>query len=361
MIIGMDGSRLSGRRTGTEMYSQQLLAALIPLAQARGHRVRVYVREPLPNSALTPDEWVHIQQARLWTHLGLGREIASRPPDALFVPSHVLPLACAWRARPKTVVTIHDVGYRRFPSAHPLRQRLYLELGTWFNARFADAVIADSTATQRDVADFYRIPAGKMSVALLGSPPMTPTTEADVAQVRAKFALPEGQPYVLHVGTLQPRKNLHRLMAALPANMLLVLAGGKGWGGEDLQAEAVRLGSAERVRFTGYIDEREKAALLREAAVYACPSLYEGFGLPVLEAQATGVPVVCSNTSSLPEVAGEAALFFDPRSVEAIAHALVSVLSDAALRQRLIEAGQANVRRFSWERCAEVVLGRIEN
>jgi len=360
MIIGMDGSRLSGRRTGTEMYSQQLLAALIPLAQARGHHVRVYVREPI-QSDLAPDEWVHIQQARLWTHLGLGREIAVRAPDVLFVPSHVLPLVCAFRKRPKTVVTIHDVGYRRFPSAHPLWQRLYLELGTAFNARFADAVLVDSMATLRDVAAFYHINPDKMQVALLGPPPVLPVMDADVAHVRAKFHLPESQPYVLHVGTLQPRKNLRRLMAALPTNALLVLAGGAGWGGENLQAEAVQLGIAERVRFTGYIDERDKAALLRGAAVYACPSLYEGFGLPVLEAQAAGVPVVCSNTSSLPEVAGEGARFFDPENSAAIADALNVVLQDAAQRQHLVQAGYANVQRFSWQACAEVVMRAIEN
>lgn len=361
MIIGMDGSRLSGRRTGTELYSQQVLAALVPLAQAHGHAVRVYVREPIQSSELAPDEWVHIQQARLWTHLGLGREIAARPPDALFVPSHVLPVGCAWRKRPKTVVTIHDVGYRRFPSAHPLRQRLYLELATWFNARVADAVMVDSTATQRDVAGFYHIHPSKMRVALLGPPPVLAVMESDVAQVRAKFDLPEGQPYVLHVGTLQPRKNLRRLLAALPTHALLLLAGGAGWGGEDLQAEAVRLNIADRVRFTGYIDEREKAALLRGAAVYACPSLYEGFGLPVLEAQAAGVPVVCSNTSSLPEVAGDGALFFDPENIPAITAALNAVLQNAAQRQHLIQAGHANVQRFSWHACAERVMNAIEN
>ena len=378
MIIGIDGSRLSGRRTGTEFYSQQVIAALIPLAQAQGHWVRLYVREPIDLSMLSiaPNELVHIRQPHLWTHIGLAREIVQRPPDVLFVPSHVLPLACAWRRKPRTVVTIHDVGYRHFPAAHPLRQWLYLELSTWFTARFADALIVDSQITKQDVGRFYNIGENKMTVALLGPLPAPEVTPIDVQRVRVKFNLPEDRPYVLHVGTLQPRKNLRRLMEAVAEvereakgvghgalhapRPSLVLAGGSGWGSEDLRTEVQRLGIADRVIFTGYVSDEEKAALLRAAAVYACPSLYEGFGLPVLEAQAMGVPVICSNTSSLPEVAGEGALLFDPQSVNEIGQALHQVLVDPSVRDRLIRLGHANVARFSWRDCAERILEKIE-
>ena len=136
--------------------------------------------------------------------------------------------------------------------------------------------------------------------------------------------------------------------------------GGSGWGSEDLRTEVQRLGIADRVIFTGYVSDEEKAALLRAAAVYACPSLYEGFGLPVLEAQAMGVPVICSNTSSLPEVAGEGALLFDPQSVNEIGQALHQVLVDPSVRDRLIRLGHANVARFSWRDCAERILEKIE-
>ena len=386
MIIGIDGSRLAGQRTGTEFYSRHVIAALIDQARAAGHGVWVYVREPV-SMAVLPDKVIHIQQRRLWTHIGLAREVAQRPPDALFIPAHVLPLPCAWRKQPRTIVTIHDVGYRHFPDAHPLLQRLYLELGTAFTARFADALIVDSQATQRDVAQFYGVATDKMTVAPLGLVPVPDVTAHEVRQVRAKFNLPADGPYILHIGTRQPRKNLRRLMEAL-AMMLsagcealgemrptLVLAGGAGWGGEDLPAQAQRLGIADWVRFTGYVSDVEKAVLLRGAAVYACPSLYEGFGLPVLEAQSVGVPVVCSNTSSLPEVSGAAsaagaasaglpagpgAILFDPEQVGEIVQALRRVLTNSTVCAQLVAAGYKNVARFSWERCAAQILAVIE-
>ncbi len=378
MIIGIDGSRLSGRQTGTEIYSQQVIATLTAQAQARGHIVRVYVRERVILPAV-PNEVIHIQQRHLWTHLGLAREVARRPPDALFIPSHVLPLSCAWHKTPRTVVTIHDVGYRHFPQAHTMRQRLYLDWSTAFTARFANKLIVDSHATQRDVGRFYGVHPSKMTVALLGRVPV-PEISADAVQaMRAKFNLPTDTPYVLHVGTRQPRKNLRRLMEAfafaigvergawsvergtrIAPRPVLVLAGGAGWGGEDLHAEAQRLGITDQVRLTGYVDDLEKAALLRHAAAYACPSLYEGFGLPMLEAQSVGVPVICSNTSSLPEVAGDGALLFDPLDVPAMAQALTQVLTDPDTHARLVLAGNNNLARFSWDTCAAIVLAQIE-
>jgi glycosyltransferase involved in cell wall biosynthesis len=175
--------------------------------------------------------------------------------------------------------------------------------------------------------------------------------------------------YALYVGTLQPRKNLRRLIQAwrvlldapapLPSRSsapLLILAGAKGWGSEDLEGELAALGLAGPVRFTGYISDTEKSALLRGARAFAFPSLYEGFGFPVLEAQSVGVPVVCSNTSSLPEVAGEAALLVNPLDVPALVAALRQAMCDEAVRARLIAAGHRNVSRFSWDECAKVVL-----
>ncbi len=383
MIIGIDGSRLSGQRTGTELYSQYVIAALIVQARAQGHIVRVYVREPTI-FAVAPEEVVSIQRSRLWTHIGLASEIVQRPPDVLFIPSHILPLSCAWRRRPRTVVTVHDVGYRHFPHAHPLRQRLYLELGTAFTVRFADAVIVDSEATRRDVAHFYGSESDKTTVAPLGLVPVPEVTIGDTHAMRVRFNLPEGVPYVLHIGTRQPRKNLGRLLEAFAMGMqheawsvergtihaprsaphasrpILVLAGGAGWGSEDLLAVAQGLGIAEHVRLTGYVSDIEKAALIRHAAVYACPSLYEGFGLPVLEAQSVGVPVICSNTSSLPEVAGESALFFDSQNVSAIAEALTQALHNPVRREQMMLAGAKNIARFSWDACAAIILARIE-
>ena len=360
MFIGIDASRATGERlTGTELYSREIIRHLVQVAPQ--HRFRLYTRTLVDRSTLVGDvsnaEVVHIHQPRLWTHMGLAREVAARPPDALFIPAHVLPLASAWHFRNatpiKTVVTVHDVGYRYFPSAHLLKQRLYLDLSTAFSARFASHLIAISQATKQDVMKFYRAPESKITVAHEGIVPLPETSAADEEATRIKFNLSThstDQPYFLHIGTLQPRKNLRRLLIAFAAVLdslhaphatlhapLLVLAGGAGWGAEDLPALARSLGVAERVRFAGYISETEKAVLLRGALAYVSPSLYEGFGLPVLEAQSVGTPVLCSNTSSLPEVADDGALLFNPAHEQAIAAAMQRILLDENLRTRLIQ------------------------
>ncbi|BCX05366.1 MAG: glycosyl transferase family 1 [Candidatus Roseilinea sp.] len=372
MWIGIDASRATGvRLTGTERYSREIIAAL--LRSAPRHCFRLYLREALdPDSLRLPRspvsvEPVVIARRRLWTHLGLARELSARPPDALFVPAHVLPasfIRSPVRRRIRTVVTVHDVGYRHFPEAHPLTQRWYLDLGTRLSVRCAGVVITDSEATRRDVLRFYGVAHDRVVVAYPGPLPLTEVQEKDVARTLAKFGLDDGRPYVLHVGTLQPRKNLRRLIQAWArlltrtdwAGLRLVLAGGRGWGGEDLRAEVEAAGLQASVVLTGYLDDVEKTALLRHARAYVFPSLHEGFGFPVLEAQSAGVPVACSNASSLPEIAGEAALLFDPFDVEAIAHALEMIIRDESVRTRLVEAGYRNLARFSWDACARIVL-----
>lgn len=379
MWIGIDASRATGARlTGTERYSREIVAALLRIAPQ--HCFRLYLREVLDPDFLLSScrsngvEPVVIPRRRLWTHLGLARELAARPPDALFVPAHVLPVSfirAQARRRIRTVVTVHDVGYRRFPQAHPPAQRLYLDLGTQLSVRCADKVITDSEATRCDVLHFYRdsVAQDRVVVAYPGPLPLAEVRADEARCVLAKYGLNGGRPYALHVGTLQPRKNLRRLIQAWArviarpglGEMRLVLAGGQGWGGEDLHAAVKAAGLQSSIVLTGYVSEIEKATLMRHARAYVFPSLHEGFGFPVLEAQSAGVPVACSNVSSLPEVAGAAALLFDPLDVEAIAHALETLMSDEGIRARLIEAGHRNLARFSWDVCARIVLDSLES
>ena len=357
------------------------------LRLAPDHHYRLYVREPEAAGALVfleSDsqragnlEIVTISQARLWTHLGLAREIAARPPAALFIPAHVLPLPQAlWRTT-RTVVTIHDVGYRLFPQAHPLGQRMYLDWSTAINARCASAVVTDSETTRRDVQRLYRTSAARMHVAYPGAPTLAGVDDAESQSVLVKFGVDVHRPTVLFIGTLQPRKNLRRLIEAwrlllesgpaspvaniaTDAAPLLLIAGAKGWGGEDMDSIVEARGVSDSVRCIGYISEREKAALMRGARAFAFPSLYEGFGFPVLEAQGAGVPVVCSNTSSLPEVAGDGALLVDPLDVRAIAAGLRTALYDEGGRAELIARGYRNVKRFTWDQCAGAILHLLE-
>jgi glycosyltransferase involved in cell wall biosynthesis len=266
-------------------------------------------------------------------------------------------------------VTIHDLGYLHFPRSHPWPQRLYLDLSTRWNARAATHLLADSEATRADLVTRYGVSAKKITVAYPGTDEsLGPVYDVDAIQAaKARHAISGN--YLLYLGTLQPRKNLHRLVEAFakfvtrhsPSGIQLVLAGKRGWLYDDLFRHVHRLGLDERVRFPGYIAEEEKATLLSGALVCVFPSLYEGFGLPVLEAQACGCPVITSTTSSLPEVAGGGALLVDPEDTAAIASAMQRITTEPELCAELIERGFANASRFSWESCAKTVLKAIED
>jgi len=383
VIIGIDASRATrAHPTGTERYAREIIRAVLQLAPQ--HHYRLYLRDPVDEAAHTAFtgrsvELVHIAQQRLWTHVGLAREIEQRPPDVLFIPSHVMPFRHAFRKPAPVVVGVHDLGYRLFPDTHPFKQRVYLDLTTGFAARFADGLAAVSEATRQDLIRLYHANAAKIVVTHEGVLALPPVSEPECAQVRQKFDLPMQQPFFLHVGTLQPRKNLRRLLMAFaqlrnswklsgPVNTarftlhdpLLVLAGAPGWGREDLPAVAESLGIQNSMRFTGYISDVEKSALMHSAFAYVFPSLYEGFGLPVLEAQSSGTAVLCSQTSSLPEVAGAGALWFNPLDEQSIAAALQRILLDPALRADLIRHGTENTKRFSWSHSAQQVLVQLE-
>ncbi len=363
-IVGLDASRaLSTAPTGTEAYSAHLIRALLPRLQR--HEVRLYCRQdPPPDVQQTfgGAEVRVIPFPRLWTHLRLSWEMATAPPDLLFVPAHVVPLIHPRR----TLVTVHDLGYRAFPDAHPWRQRTYLDLSTRWSVSAAAHVLVDSESTRDAVIRAYGVPASKLTVAYPGfdrtlHPVRNPAT---LAEVRRTYGIPGD--YLLFLGRIQPRKNLTRLIQAfarvLPDHpaLTLVLAGPEGWLADPIHRGVETYGIAERVRFPGYVAEDDKAALISGAQAFVYPSLYEGFGFPVLEAQSCEVPLLTSRTSSLPEVAGEGALLVDPLDVDAMASGLTRLLTDAGLRRTLVASGTENLARFSWERTGEVVSRVIE-
>ena len=367
MLIGIDASRsVAAERTGTENYSLYLIRALIDLGQA--HRFRLYFRR-LPAQGLFVQNdrvsWRVMPFPRLWTHVRLAWEVARHPPDVLYVPSHVLP----WLHPGRCVATVHDLGYLHYPEAHGRWDRWYLDWSTHFSARAAQRVVVDSQATRNDLVSCYGIDSRKVVVAYpAGSEGFAPVTDQGTLDaVRRRYDT--GLCYFLHVGTLQPRKNLSTLIRALASlvedgaiggDVRLVLAGKPGW----LSREILELASTSSVRdrlvLTGYVPSEDLPALLSGALAYVLPSWYEGFGLPVLEAMACDTPVICSNVSSLPEVAGDAALLFDPKDGSALAEAMRRIYQDAALGQELVARGGRRVRAFSWRRCAEKVLEALE-
>jgi len=374
LVIGIDASRaLRPRPAGPERYAREIIRHLLQLPGAGRHVWRLYTDQPVSQSPFpqrTPGaeeanvELCVLPWRRMWTHRCLAAEVRRRPPSVFFVPSHVVPFRLPSQL-PPCVVTIHDLGYQALPAAHPWSQRLYLTWGTRWSATVARRVIAISRATADDLRRYCGTPAGKIRVIYEAAAAMPVPSQEEIAAARREYGL--RRPYALYVGTIQPRKNLARLIeaygilaeAGLPEGDL-VLAGSLGWLSDPIMAMAQTSAVAKHVRLIGYVEEDRLAALLAGAKFFCYPSLFEGFGLPVLEAQHMGVPVMTSNTSSLPEIAGDAALLVDPTDVDAIAEAMLRLSQDEALRARLIAAGYENVKRFSWEKAATETLAVLE-
>ncbi len=354
MLVGIDASRAVRLfRTGTEWYSVHLIAAL--LGRPAANRYRLYFdRAPGKLFSRESDaEQRIIPLQRGWTHLRLSAEVVTRPPDLLFVPSHVIPAICPVPA----VVTIHDVGYLWHRDAYRPLDWLLLHLGTLWNARKARRIIADSQATARDLTNHFGVAPERLRVAYLGGPRVEDVPPQP--EILARYGLPPH--YFLFVGTLQLRKNVARLIRAFAQvahqdpDVVLALGGKLGPRAGALHELIGQLGLSNRVRWLGYLPDADRPSLYAGAAAFVFPSLYEGFGIPVLEAMAWGAPVIASNTSSLPEVVGDAGLLVDPYDIDGLAQAMAEVLTDSRLRERLLVAGRRRAATFSWDRCASEV------
>ncbi|MFQ5459341.1 MAG: glycosyltransferase family 4 protein [Anaerolineae bacterium] len=355
VVVGVDASRAyRPRPTGTETYASELIRALV----GRGsERYVLYTRLP-PRDPPAGAEVRVLASPRLWTHTRLALEVARRPPGALFIPAHVMPAVC----RVPCVVTVHDLGHRAFPKTHTWWQRQYLEWTTRRHVRGAAALIADSSSTARDLTEAYGVPASRIRVAPLGvAPRFRPLAAGDVDEVRFRAGLRRDQRYFLHVGTVQPRKNLDTLVEAFAVvagrrpDLALVLAGARGWGHCRPEETARRLGVADRVLRLGYAPGADLPALYSGALACALPSLYEGFGLTALESMACGSPVVGSTASSVPEVVGDTGLLVDPTSVDDVAAALARLADEASLRATLARAATRRAAGFTWGRTARIV------
>jgi glycosyltransferase involved in cell wall biosynthesis len=365
MTIYLDVSAAVHRRAGLGRYAESLARALAPLLP--GSLALFYNREqgiePLPGLESLPARSVALGykpwRMLVWlgqlAHVGFNR----LTPDAgLFHATEhlLLPL----RGVP-TVLTVHDLIFRLLPGQHKPLNRWYLNLSMPLFCRRAAHIIAISEQTRRDVVSAYGVPADKISVIYEAADPrFRPQSPEAIAAARARYHLPER--YLLSVGTIEPRKNLARLLAAferLKAEGLtdaLVLAGKRGWLTGEFDAALERSPSKQAVVFPGFVADADLPAVYAGAQVLVMPSLYEGFGLPVLEGMACGVPVACSNCSSLPEIAGQAALFFEPTDAYDISDALRRLLRDPELQDALRGAGLRQAGRFSWERTAQETL-----
>jgi len=374
MIIGIDYTAAARQGAGIGRYTRELISALLALESAHqyvifaatgGLEPGTWEPQPGPNVHLRTlpltDEWL----ARLWHRLRLPIpvEFVTGLLDVFYSPDFVLPPT---RRATRTLLTVHDLSFMHYPEAFVPPLRRYLERVVPRSIARADLVLADSAHTRSDIVSLFNAPPDKVQVLYSGvhsrfCPEPAP---GERERLRERYNIGD-QPYILSIGTVQPRKNYVRLIQAFahlqtckPANLQLLIGGGRGWLYQDIFAEAEKHGDC--VRLLGFVDDADLPALYRNAALFAFPSLYEGFGLPVLEAMACGLPVVCSNGSSLPEVAGDAALLVDPHDTGALAQAMARALEDADLRREMIERGFAQAGRFTWEQSARQLLAAFD-
>ncbi len=280
-------------------------------------------------------------------------------PDAqLFhATEHLLPRFTTF----PTVLTVHDLIYHLFPAYHRRLNYWYLKAAMPVFVRRADALITISQSSKRDLMRVYGVDEDKISVIYeAASKHFSPCSPAHVAQVKARYSLPDQ--YLLALGTIEPRKNLIRLVQALHSlrrqhpNLRLVIVGRPGWMYQEFFQHLEKLPDPNAVLLSGFVPDNDLPAVICGAQAYVLASLYEGFGLPILEAMACGTPVVSSRTSSMPELGGDAVLYFDPTDTAEMAHQIGRVLSENELADDMRKKGLAQAARFSWERTADETL-----
>lgn len=371
MRIALDVSAAVHHRAGIGRYAQELAAALMALDT--DHELVAFFNQPdaarvdapLDQLPAIPCPWA----SKPWRVRVLLAHLLRRPQDGL-LPGvalfHGTDNLLPWLKRIRRVFTVHDLAFRFYPETHTPLNRWFLRLMLPRFLRHADAVIAVSESTRRDVVREYAIAESKVTVVREGVAPLfRPVSPAEQVDVRRRYQLPDR--FILFVGTIEPRKNIVTLLQAYRAlldrdlGLRLVVVGAQGWLGTPLQTKLRALGLEDEVTFAGFVADEDLPAVYSAADLFVFPSLYEGFGLPVLEAMACGVPVITSNTSALPEVAGAAGLAVAPRDVAGLAEAMRHVLAAEPLRQELRARGLAQAARFSWERAAWETLAVYES
>ena len=331
--------------TGTELFAREVGSRL----ESAAPEIRWRFFASRPRAGLKVDVMV-VPFPRLWSQLRLPLALARTHADLLFVPSHAVPFA--WPGRALTVV--HDLAFERFPDAYGSAERAYLRLTTRWAARRCPLLIAISESTKADLVALYGVRPERIRVVPLGGG--APATVVAAPDERLADLGLDG-PFVLQVGRIEARKNQGAALAAVERLERVTLAVA---GPERDAALATRLRASPRCRVLGWVDQPTLELLYRRAAAVVVPSLYEGFGLPVLEAMARGKVVVAASTSSLPEVGGDAVLYVkDPGDADALAAALKTAMHDGGVRTRLEHAARERAAGFTWDRCAAGVVAVI--
>ncbi|MFH0837928.1 MAG: glycosyltransferase family 1 protein [Patescibacteria group bacterium] len=349
-MLYIDASRYSntGKKTGVENYSYHLINELV-----KAFRDKITLLSP--RKIELDVKQIIIPFPRLWTLVRLSWEIwRNRKIDNIFVPSHVLPLI-----HPKNcTITIHDVVFKYSPESYSTFSGLYLNWATKFAVRHAKKIITPSEATKRDLIKFYRADPKRIKTIPLGFTPFK-TDLGNAEEVLNKHAL-KSKKYFIFIGRIEYKKNTDTLIKAFQEfaksddEVKLALAGFPGHGGKNI-ISGIPAYLKNRVVLTGYVNEPEKAALLKNALCFVFPSRFEGFGIPLLEAMNTGVPIIASDIPSSRELAGGSALFFEKEDASALAGIMKKITENPDLCKDLIITYPDKLEKYSWEKCAKEV------
>lgn len=369
MKIWIDGYEANvGQRLGSSQVAFELLKNLEKIDHKNEYTILLPI-PPMDDLPKNRDGWKYkvLKPNKLWTRIALPLALytAKHKPDLIFSPTHYIP-----RFSPvKRIVTIFDLAYLHFPEMFQPKDLWQLKNWTKFSIENADHILTISNSTKHDIVKEYGIAKAKLTVAYPGYNPhifRLIRNQEEIAKVLGKYDI-QGD-YIIYIGTIQPRKNLIHLIEAFKNidNLKLVIVGkikGEGrqaWLFKDIIKHPRELEIEDKVIFTGFVPTEDLPYLLGGAIAFILPSLYEGFGIPAVEAMACGTPVIVSNVSSLPEVVGQAGLLIDPISVTQIEQAIRTISTDKKLRDKKSAEGLKQAKKFSWDKMAKIVLKTFE-
>lgn len=373
MIIGIDGNEANVEsRVGIGEYSFELLKKFkefqISHSQSSvqaNFKFQIYLKsEPRDDMPMETGNWKYIivKPSRLWTQIGLPLYLYSHSPkpNVFFTPTHYAP-----RFSPvPTVISIMDLSYIYFPELFAKNDLYQLTHWTSYSAKNARKIFTISESSKSDIMSVYHVKKEDIVVTYPGIKPLLSKTTLPMDQLQKKFNIPKK--YILFVGTIQPRKNIGRLIEAFEKiqeknkDVDLVIVGKKGWLYEPIFKLPRDIKIEHRVHFLEFVSEADLGMLYENALCFILPSLYEGFGLPVLEAMQHGCPVITSNVSSLPEAGGDACLYIDPTDAHDIAKKISLLIENKKLREELVKKGYTHLKKFSWEKAAKQTLAVLE-
>jgi len=359
MIIGIDGNEANvERKVGVSEYSFELIRAFSQMSE--NISFRVYLKAPCNDSF--PQQSAHFTYSvfgpsKLWTQIALPLKLLNEKNkvSVFFSPGHYAP---RFTQVPR-VISIMDLAFFHFADYFTKKDLAQLHSWTKYSVIKAKKIITISEATKSDIIKFYKVPGEKIHVIYPGiKPSLSSNSHMSNEDLKKKYAI--DSKFILFVGTLQPRKNIARLIEAFSLQndkeVKLVIVGKKGWKYEEILEAPKKFGCEEKVVFLNFVPEQDLQVLYKNAELFAFPSLYEGFGLPVLEAMKFNCPVLTSNVSSLPEAGGDAAHYCNPESTESIKEGIEKIIEDRKYRENLIEKGKENIKKFSWEKAAKETL-----